>query len=477
MRLRVAVLAAVAVLVVALAPLAGANHTFAATATATGFDLRVAEMGRLSLGFADARVASTPVMGCPPGTLSCATGGGLVLTGQTATATRPGDMGPNSTTPTTTGGTPLGDAALVTVGAGTAQVTAPPGPIARADGSAATIDVTATQTLVETVPAVDDAIQTGLETIDTILGPVQDADPTGVVERVNESVDALIGDLAGAPIATVFVGQSRAFVMDDETVTSAVAAGGGATLVLAPTPGNTAAVPEGLVIVELGAATATATTNQRQATAESLSALVRIRVLDPTTGTFNDVVLPAGVDRMCLSDTPAGPVAAVFDVCVIAGGGQTTMTGSAAAARSAGASVEAFVMGTELLALNLADAIVGVNAVPPAQVPTPPPSASPSPSAVASPSASPPATPTMTIAPATITAQTVTAVQATPSTPSPVPAAPPARTTPTAALPQTGGGWFVGPVAALLGIGAGAAALRRPPRGRSRGRGGIRTRA
>jgi hypothetical protein len=375
----------VGVLLVVMAPGASAATTFVGTARATGLQLTLMGQG-LIVGSSDARMGSQPVQGCPPDVLACASARGAAPVTESVTALRPGDMGPNSSDRGTTTGTPLAQAAAVTFGPATAEVRGPETSTAFARGASggAAIDVTLTQTLTSEIPQLEDAIDQVLTGVGGVLDQVAQRDPTGVVARVNGTLQELLGDLDSGPIASLVVGPTESIVTDTETSTTAIARASSLTLVLAPTPGIPLITPEGLVIVEVGPAEATASSNRTGATAEVNAAVARIRILDPTKPPtdpmrYTTVNVASGRGRQCLSTSGAPPqLAALVDVCVTVGGGDTSIEGSAAAARASGVSVETFFMGNPLITANVGDAVVGVNSAipppppPPAQVPPTP---------------------------------------------------------------------------------------------------------
>ncbi len=416
-------LLALLLLVVAAVPAAGQTAqtgSFSAQAGSSGLELRLGGQDAIVVGRTDARLASGPAPGCPDGALACASGLGLVGAGESATAQRPGSPGPNTVAPQGTVGTPLAQALDLGVGAATARVTDPPRPLAAADAQATSIDVTLTQSLLSQAPPLQEAVDGALDGLGTVLDPIGEQDPSGVVDRIDATLEDLLGDLASAPIANIEVGPAGSQVIDTETGTAATSTAAGLRLVLAPTPQNLPLAPEGLVILEVGSASAAASTDERTGRASFSPAIARVRFFDPTTGAYDpDVVLGTGEGRQCLSDAGAPPeLTGNLDLCVTAGGGDTTQQGPAAATRASGASIEAFAGGMELLTLDLADATAGVNAAA-AQV-----------AQVASPRPSP--------------------------LPSPVPTRAP--------LPRTGGGASTAPLAVvLLGTGAllGASLLRR----------------
>jgi len=376
-------LLAMLLLAVAALPAAGqsAQGTFSAAAASSGAELQLGGQDAIVVGRTDVRLASGPAPGCPDGALACASGLGLVGAGESATARRPGNLGPNTVAPQGTVGTPLAQALDLAVGAATARVTEPPSPLSAADAQAASIDVTLTQSLFAGAPPLQEAVNGALDGLGMVLGPIGEQDPSGVVNRIDATLEELLGDLAAAPIASIELGPTTSQAIHTETGTAATSTTAGVRLVLAPTPQNLPLAPEGLVILDVGSASATASTDERAGSASFSPAIARLRFFDPTTGTYDpDIVIESGEGRQCLSDGGAPPeLTDNLNLCVTAGGGDTRQEGAAAASRASGVSIEAFAGGMELLTLNLADATAGVNAAAAqvAQVPSPQPSPSP----------------------------------------------------------------------------------------------------
>jgi hypothetical protein len=382
-------LLALLLLVVAALPAGGQSSggSYSAAAASSGLELRLGGQDAIVVGRTDARLASGPAPGCPDGALACASGLGLVGAGESATAQRPGNLGPNTVAPQGTVGTPLAQALDLAIGAATAQVTEPPRPRSLAGAQAASIDVTLTQSLFQQAPPLQEAVDGALEGIGTVLDPIGEQDPSGVVNRIDATLEDLLGDLASAPIVSIEVGPTISEALHSETGTAATSTSAGLRLVLAPTPQNLPLAPEGLVILDVGSASATASTDERTGAASFSPAIARVRIFDPTTGTYSpDEVIASGEGRQCLSDTGAPPeLTDNLNLCVTAGGGNTTQQGPAAASRASGVSIEAFAGGMELLTLNLADATAGVNAAPPVAQAAPSPQPSPSPSPTGAP--------------------------------------------------------------------------------------------
>jgi hypothetical protein len=402
MKSKTTALLAGALLLLLAAP-ATAAHTYVGNATATGLELTLGGQG-LTVGFSEAAVQSSPSdegCGSDRGN-ACARGAGALVIGETAEAFAPGSEGPADAT-----ALPIPEpfAPLLTGEIGTARAEAGidgNDASARGDGGALTLSLTATQTLAESVP-----LQDALDQIsDAILTPITEGDPTGLAERLQGTVDQLSENLDQAPLLTLAAGPSTSTATDIDGVTTATATAQGAVLVIAPTPENLLPLlPEGLIIVEVGAASATATTDQTAATAGFDPALVRLRVFDPTTGEF-DVVEIAPGQSMC------GGEGTPLETCITVGGGTETVEGAGAAATAAGVSITA-----------LADPL-----------------------------------PTLRLALAETTAAVASAAPAPAAAPTPAPT--PEPVTPAPDLPRTGGALVV-PALALLGVGGAGWAVRR----------------
>jgi LPXTG-motif cell wall-anchored protein len=353
-----------ALLVLFVAP-ANAAHTYAGRATATALELTLAGEG-LTTGFSRAAAQSAPSAdGCTGDIRACAEGAGLLtpIFSEKAEAAAPGNPGPNDLTAFTVP-SELGPLLTAAIGRAVAEASADTDSRARGDGGIATVDLTLTQTLAEALP-IQDALQ---EISDSLLGPIAEGDPTGLLgPRLKATVDQLNENLSLTPILSVNVGPSFSEVTDIGGVTTARASAQGATIVLSPTPLNLPGSPEGLVIIEVGSATVSATTNQTAASATFDPALVRVKIFDPVTGTYDDIAVAPG-QSFCVPGIEGTPL----QICIGAGSGDATQTGAAAAATAAGVSIQAFQDPLPPLSLRLAVAEAGVNSAPPAQVPPAP---------------------------------------------------------------------------------------------------------
>jgi hypothetical protein len=366
MRIRLGLLAVSALLVAIAAP-AGANHTYNGTASATALRLAVtppgAEPQALTIGFTEARVQSAPVEGgCEADAAACARAAAATEPfGTTAEARAPGE-------PTRAESVafaipePLDQilAAQIAVAVAEAQLEPTRG---QSDAAVSTIDVTLTQTLGEQVPQIPDAV----EQVTEALSPVLDSDPTGQVgPRVKGVLERIAENLGSAPLATVVAGPANSTSVDADGVTTATAKSNGAVITLVPTPESVPLAPQGLIVIEVGAAFATATTDQTTATAEFDPALVRVRVFDPNEESgFREIEIAQDAERTCVGQSP-------LIACIGAGSGRTEMNGAAAAAEAQGVTVQLFEAPLPQVNLDLAIASAAVNAAPPPPPPPPP---------------------------------------------------------------------------------------------------------
>ncbi|HWB71840.1 MAG TPA: hypothetical protein VG452_06455, partial [Egibacteraceae bacterium] len=362
MKTRFIALMAGALLLATAAP-AGADHAFSVTATGTAFKLALAGQ-ELTLGFTDAGAQSAASDACSQTVaVACAAAAAAIEPfGTTVRVHAPGQEGPEQSTALTIP-EPLSQVVAADVAAARAVARGLPEPRGLANAGEAQVDLTLTQTLVENVPQTQETLQ-GIS--DQLLGTVEDTDPTGEVGgRIRGTIDAIIDDLDSAPLATVTVGPSSSETVDANGVSSAVAAAQGAVVTVAPTPQQVLpAAPEALIILEVGAAKATATSDQLTGTADFDPALARLRVFNPTANAYDEVEVAPGQGEQCAGVTP-------LVLCVTAGGGSVTRDGAAAAATASGVAVRLFEDPLPEVSLQLAVAEAGVNAAPPAVQPPP----------------------------------------------------------------------------------------------------------
>lgn len=331
---------------------------FLGEANAVGLELTIQGSG-LTVGYSEAivetDVADEATAICDAAAVSCAAAAGELALGETALAWWPGNAG---TTEATAFELPEDFSPLLTGRIGKAVASATDTPAADATGGAAEFSLTATETLYNALP---EELRNGLEELTTTLEEQAQDDPTGVFQRAFGTLDQLRENIESAPILELYAGGSESSsIVDGDTVTSTAQAAG-STLVVAPFEGSTADEPAGLVIVTVGKALATATTDQFTASADFTPAIVSMRVFDVTTGEY-DAVDVEGEQGCALEGTP-------LEICVTAGSGTTTEEGASAAARADAVRIEAF-PDTLAVSLRLASAEAGVGAAPP-----PPPAA------------------------------------------------------------------------------------------------------
>jgi hypothetical protein len=360
MKKRTIALLAGALMLLLAVPAGASSHTHVGSATGFGLNLQLADEA-LTIGRSEAAVQSAPsaeACGEDRGQ-ACALGASLYLAGEgvVARAHAPGNEGPEDTT-----GIPIPEdfSPLITGEIGPARAVAglePTGTSARGDGGVLTLNLTATQTLAENIP-----VQEVVEQIsDGLLGPIADGDPSGLGERLKGTVDQLNENLSQTPLVSLSAGATISEASDIDGVTTVSALARGAVLVIGPTLENDLInAPEGLIILEVGAASASASTNQQTATATFDPALVRLRVFDPTTNDYDVVEIAPGDPATCGGeDTP-------LETCVTVGGGETVVQGAGAAATAAGVSIRTLADPLPTLRLDLAAVEAAVNAAPPA---------------------------------------------------------------------------------------------------------------
>lgn len=370
-RIRAIALALGLVLAVAL-PVAGQQaDDFVGNARATGFELTIADNG-LVIGYSEAGVqtaASDAGCGADSDTVrACAFAAGELNFGETAEASAPGDEGPNTATAFALP-EELEPLLALQIGDATAQAAANGTTTGQGDAAAALLAVNATRTLFENAEPLQEGL---LEISDTLLGPIAEGDPSGTAQRVKDSFDLLVENLDDMPLATLEVGPTRSVATDEDGVTSVTATADGARLIIAPFP-DTIAIPNqppGLIIVEVGRAEVRLTSDRTDATAEADPALVRVRILDPTTGEYDDIPVGPGPEAVTvLEDTP-------LETTIFPAGTITEVEGAGASARAAAVRIETLADPLPEVVLSLAYAEGGVASAAPAP---PPPAPAPEP--------------------------------------------------------------------------------------------------
>jgi len=355
---------------------ASADHAYFASASAVGLEVTLGGQG-LTIGATDATIQSVSTDdGCGSGITACANAVGMLigqepLTTGVATASAPGDEGPNDAT-----GFPLPEDLnpLLAGAIGPSQAAASDGedPSASADAGVVELAVTATQTLADNLPVQDVLDEVGTQ----VLDPLADNDPTGVVTRVRDTVDLISANLSETPILTIAGGPSSSTAESRNGRVTATASAHGVNIAVVPTPANLPTLPDGLVVIEIGAASASATSDQFEADADFDAALVRLKFLDPGTGDYDVIEVPVNASECTpFEGTPLEPLT----VCVTVADGTTSIEGAQASASAAGVAITAFAdpLPQVRIATAFADAIV--NAAPPADEPPAEPAAPPAP--------------------------------------------------------------------------------------------------
>lgn len=349
-------LTAAIVLVGASAALAATPDAYLGHSTATGLNLTLTppdgDPQGLTIGFTEAAVDSGDVepgedgvdRGCDDDAhLACADAAGEAIFGEHAIAFWPGNEGPNDATAFTL---PEEFAPLLEVELGQATAQAGDGPDATADAGAAEITLTANEQL---PPELSEGLQ-------EITGPICEGTADTPLERLGCSLDQVVEDITQVPLVKIYLGPTTSETVVDGDHVTATGTAQGAVIVVMPTEASTAENPEGYVIVEVGAAQATAQTDQFEASADFDPAILRIRILDVTTGEYDEI--PVEGDTGCAAeDTP-------LEICVVAGSGSTTVDGASAAARAAGVQISALADPLPTLDLALASAEAAVTAAP-----------------------------------------------------------------------------------------------------------------
>lgn len=334
---------------------------FAGVANAVGLDLTLAGQG-LTIGFTDARVQSGPTEdGCADAQVACAQAAGEALLGETAEAFAPGNEGPHQATAFELP-PELEDILALDIGVATARASAAPS--AHGDAAAATLEVNVSQTLAETLP-VQEPLQ---EVSDSLLGTITEGDPTGLAQRLKDTLDFVIANLDDVPLVTAEVGPSSSESSSIGGVTTATASAQGAKIVVVPTPAQELLDVgiEGLVIIEVGSASATVSSDAVTGEASADPAIVRVSVLDPGTLAYDVIEVVPGASECIADGTP-------LRVCISLAGTEIVQNGPNAAAAAQAVRIQALADPLPELSLSLAAVETGVSAAPAPQPPPPPP--------------------------------------------------------------------------------------------------------
>ena len=309
-----------------------------------------------------------------------------------------------------------------------------PSRVGTGEAQDAHLEVTLTPTLLAQLPP---TLATGLEdalgAIAEGIAPIADQDPTGTLADIADQLTALLGDLGAAPLMAVDLGGTTSDATHQGATTAARSTVRGSSIVLVPTPESTPLAPVGLITIEVSDSNAEAATDARAANADFDAASIRVTMLPGILDAAADIVIaPSGagggtpvdqvidqlppevqdiIDDLLPSDLtvlaagqqPSGDGGAFLqvpadgglvielapgqaetcfaedtplEICVIPGGGQTTITGAGAAALASAASVSAIRMqGQGMVELDFSTARAGVNAAfaqtPASPTPTP----------------------------------------------------------------------------------------------------------
>jgi hypothetical protein len=287
----------------------------AATTTAAGPTLTYAGRGVtrslalelagnvLGLGLTSSRVANAPTDSCTG--VACATAAAAVEPfGETASATAPGDPGPNTVQAFdlgTDGDPQLEQLLRATLGAATAAASEQPSSEGTAGG--ATIDLVLTQTVIQNLPPeLTEGLQGGLEQLGDALQPIADGDPTGTIGGVTDLLEGLLDDLAASPLLRIQIGESASESAFGEGTVTARAQAAGAIITVLPTPESTPLLPQGLAVIEITPSTATASADgTNEATGAAVGSVARITLLPGVLDGIPDLD-PSLIDQLPLQD-------------------------------------------------------------------------------------------------------------------------------------------------------------------------------
>lgn len=352
----------VAGLLLVLAVPALASHPYVGAASARGIQLSLGEQD-LEVGFTEAAVQSGPSddgCGSRRGN-ACARAAGAVTAAGTAQAHAPGSGGPRDVAAADLPDA-LGPLLSGRVGAARAQATSE-AHARTARGSAGGLGLS----LTATVQVADSrSLHAALQTVAASLPAApEQGEPDALLEAIRTAVDQLLVDPTAAPLVDLTGGTSTAAASDLGGVTTTTATTGETTLVLVPTLRSTPEEPEGLVVVEVGAASASASSDQRRATAEVDAPPVTLSVYDPEAGAYDVREVAAGESACAASGTP-------LETCVAVGAGQEAVEGAGAAASLPGVTVRSLAPPLPTLELGVGEARAAVASAPPRPAPSTP---------------------------------------------------------------------------------------------------------
>lgn len=187
-------------------------------------------------------------------------------------------------------------------------------------------------------------------------GELEQLDPEGLLGGVLETITDLLEDPTSAPLAQIGVGPTDSQTDSDGATTSAAANAHGVVVVVLPTPDSTIENPAGLVTLELGASSASVSSDGSAANADFDPALARVGLALPllTEGDVETIEVAPG-ESQCLGSAP-------LELCVSVGDGDTTVTDGGASASANAVAISALGDPLPELAIDLAAVTAAVNA-------------------------------------------------------------------------------------------------------------------
>lgn len=288
---------AIAVVALVALPTTAQEGQLTYASEGVGRGLRLSLGGNaLELGVIETIVQSGPTEECQ--STACATAAGLrEPSGGSPVATA---IWPDQPGPVTVQTFGLGQdvdpgfeqALVLNIGDATAQATS--ATTSAGQANAAQVDITLTQSILSQLPPeLTGPLQEGLEQLGEGLEPITSQDPTGVLAGVVDQIVDLGSDLTSAPIATLNQGPTRGSnTFANGTVASHVEAGG-LVLVLVPTPESSPLTPEGLIVIEAGSSSATASADGvNPAVGEFEPGSARITLLPGILDALPDIIIP-----------------------------------------------------------------------------------------------------------------------------------------------------------------------------------------
>lgn len=300
-----------------------AQRTYVASATAVGAQVLIGGQG-LQLGYSSAGIRSDAAQkldNCEGSVVACAHAA-TVVGGNDAKASSPGTghaVGEPS------GELPEQMGPLLSGHIGKAEAGAEVGK-AGAKADLTHLELNAVKSFTEQAPQIQDGLK---QISDGLLGPMAEGDPSGELgPRLKETVDSLVANLSENPLVEVDILPSFATVEDKGGVATATAVAAGALVVISPTALSSVAAPEGLIVVEVGSARVTASSDGKAG--DNKAAAVLIKIFNPATQKYDEIPVSAG-EYQCGGDgTP-------LKTCV----GLGAVKAEAGAAEASGVSIDA----------------------------------------------------------------------------------------------------------------------------------------